>query len=54
MPIQNPRRLSAIVAAVVAAVTLTLPTTASANLVYDSKITAPAQGFGTAPRDLTL
>ena len=54
MPIQNPRRLSAIVAAVVAAVTFTLPTTASASLVYDSKITAPAQGFGTAPRDLTL
>lgn len=51
---QKQRRLSAIVAAVAAAVTLTLPTTASASLVYDSSILAPAQGFGTAPRDLTL
>lgn len=37
-----------------AAVALILPTVASASLVYDSKILAPAQGFGTAPRDLTL
>ena len=28
--------------------------TASAGLVYDAAILAPAQGFGTAPRVLTL
>ncbi|HET9978113.1 MAG TPA: hypothetical protein VFQ20_11790 [Burkholderiaceae bacterium] len=33
---------------------ITLPGTAWAGLVYDSSILAPAQGFGTAPRDLTL
>ena len=54
MPIQKPRSLSAIVAAVAAAVTLMLPTVASASLVYDAAILAPAQGFGAAPRDLTL
>jgi len=27
---------------------------ASASLVYDASILAPAQGFGNAPRDLTL
>ena len=31
-----------------------MPQIASASLVYDSKITATAQGFGNAPRDLTL
>lgn len=30
------------------------PVTASASLFYDSTLSAPAQGFGTAPRDLTL
>ncbi len=33
---------------------LALPPAASASLIYDSSILAPAQGFGTAPRDLTL
>jgi hypothetical protein len=33
---------------------LALPHAALASLVYDSSILAPAQGFGTAPRDLTL
>jgi hypothetical protein len=33
---------------------LALPQVASASLIYDSSILAPAQGFGTAPRDLTL
>lgn len=37
-----------------AAVAFMLPSVASAGLVYDSKILAPAQGFGTAPRELTL
>jgi PEP-CTERM motif len=41
-------------AAGAAALALALPSTASAGLVYDSSILAPAQGFGTAPRDLTL
>jgi PEP-CTERM motif len=36
------------------AVALALPTLASASLVWDQSILAPAQGFGTAPRDLTL
>ncbi len=31
-----------------------LPFSASASLVYDSSILAPAQGFGTAPRHLSL
>jgi len=33
---------------------LALPTAASASLIYDASLLAPAQGFGTAPRDLTL
>ena len=37
-----------------AALALASPGIASAGLVYDSTILAPAQGFGTAPRDLTL
>lgn len=31
-----------------------LPFSASANLEYNASILAPAQGFGTAPRDLSL
>ena len=31
-----------------------LPFSASASLVYDASILAPAQGFGTAPRDLSV
>jgi len=33
---------------------LALPQAASAGLIYDSSLLAPAQGYGTAPRDLTL
>ena len=39
---------------VAAAAALALPTIASASLAYNSAILAPAQGFGTAPRALTL
>lgn len=39
---------------VAAAAALGLPGLASASLVYDAGILAPAQGFGTAPRDLSL
>lgn len=31
-----------------------LPLSASASLTFNAALTAPAQGFGTAPRDLTL
>jgi hypothetical protein len=37
-----------------AAAALALPGVASAGLVYDSTLLAPAQGFGSAPRDLSL
>jgi hypothetical protein len=37
-----------------AAAALALPGLASASLVYDATLLAPAQGFGTAPRDLSL
>jgi hypothetical protein len=40
--------------ALLAAAALAFPQIASADLIYDSSILAPAQGFGTAPRDLTL
>jgi len=33
---------------------ITFPSIASAELIYDASILAPAQGFGNAPRDLTL
>jgi hypothetical protein len=46
-------KLRAIALAAAAGV-LTLPGVASASLVFDSAIRAPAQGFGTAPRDLSL
>lgn len=46
-------KLRWIALAATAAVTL-LPTIASASLVYNAALLAPAQGFGTAPRDLTL
>jgi hypothetical protein len=51
MKIRNiiPFTLSAI-----AATAFVLPQTASASLVFDSTIRATAQGFGNAPRDLTL
>ncbi len=47
-------KLRAIAFAATAVVALSLPTIASASLVYDAGILAPAQGFGVAPRDLTL
>ena len=37
-----------------AAATLALSQSASASLIYDASIHAPAQGFGNAPRDLSL
>ena len=37
-----------------AVASLAAPFTASASLIYASSILAPAQGFGTAPRDITL
>lgn len=37
-----------------AIVALAAPFAASASLVYNASILAPAQGFGAAPRDLTL
>jgi len=43
-----------IAAGAVAAVALAIPQVASASLVYDASILASAQGFGNAPRDLTL
>ena len=46
-------KLRLIALAATAAVTL-LPALASASLVYDASLLAPAQGFGTAPRDLTI
>jgi len=41
-------------AGVTALAILALPQDASAGLIYDASILVPAQGFGTAPRDLTL
>lgn len=39
---------------VIVAALLALPGMASANLIYDSTIHLSAQGFGSAPRDLTV
>ena len=39
---------------VLAVAAFAIPQIASASLVYDASIQAPAQGFGNAPRDLTL
>ena len=47
-------RSIAMAAGVVATAAFTLPGIASASLVYDAQYRAPAQGFGTAPRDLSL
>jgi hypothetical protein len=41
-------------AVVVTLAALAFPPMASADLIFDASILAPAQGFGTAPRDLTL
>ena len=46
------RKLS--IAAAAAAAVMGLPNLASASLFYDAALRTPAQGFGTAPRDLTL
>ena len=47
-------RAISLAAATMCAMAVTVPQVASASLVYDASILAPAQGFGTAPRDLTL
>ena len=47
-------RAISIAAGAVAAVAFAIPQSASASLVYDAAIQASAQGFGNAPRDLTL
>jgi hypothetical protein len=47
-------RAISIAAGAVAAVAFAIPQSASASLVYDNSILASAQGFGNAPRDLTL
>lgn len=49
---KNATRLASASAAAILA--LAVPHTASAGLVFDDTILAPAQGFGTAPRVLTL
>jgi len=46
--------LSALAASLLASITFALPGTASAGLIFQSAILASAQGFGNAPRDLTL
>jgi hypothetical protein len=43
-----------VAAGAVAGIAFAMPQTAAANLVYDASIQASAQGFGNAPRDLTL
>jgi hypothetical protein len=47
-------RAISLAATAMGALALTVPQVASASLIYDASILAPAQGFGTAPRDLTL
>jgi len=48
------RTLSSLAAGALAAAAFALPQVASASLIYDSSIRLTAQGFGNAPRDLTL
>jgi len=48
------KRTISLAAGAVAALAFALPQTASASLIYDSSVIASGQGFGTAPRDLTL
>lgn len=45
---------SLVAASLAATAMFSFPTAASASLVYDASIQTAAQGFGTAPRDLTL
>lgn len=47
-------RLITLAVYAIGATAFVLPQAATAGLVYDSTVLAPAQGFGTAPRDLTL
>ena len=47
-------RLLSFALGAIAAAAFALPQTASASLVYDASIVTSAQGFGNAPRDLTL
>ena len=47
-------RAISIAAGAVAAIALAMPQAASASLIYQADLLAPAQGFGNAPRDLTL
>ena len=47
-------RAISIAAGAVASIAFAIPQSASASLVFDAGIQAPAQGFGNAPRDLTL
>jgi hypothetical protein len=48
------RRTLSLVAGALATAALALPQVATAGLMYDSSIRLTAQGFGNAPRDLTL
>jgi hypothetical protein len=48
------RNIVSFTVSAIAATAFVLPQTASASLIYNSTIRAPAQGFGNAPRDLTL
>ena len=47
-------RAISLAVATMGALAVAAPQVASASLVYDASILAPAQGFGSAPRDLTL
>ena len=51
MTLNNFHRVAAATAIALGAA---LPNMAQASLVYDAALVAPAQGFGNAPRDLTL
>lgn len=48
------RRTLTLAASALAALAFSLPQAANAGLIYDSSILLTAQGFGNAPRDLTL
>lgn len=48
------KKIISVAAGLLAVAAFAVPQIASASLVYDSSIQASAQGFGNAPRDLTL
>jgi hypothetical protein len=48
------RRLLSLAAGTLAAAAFVLPQVANAGLIYDSSVILTGQGFGNAPRDLTL